>query len=99
MTRAVGHLPRANHPGCRPKRGGLGWIAINREELPTLERRFDTGLPAGTWCDVMTGGLDASGQACAGIEVVVDEQGFADVTVGPLDAVALHHRARPAARP
>ncbi|MCB9764359.1 MAG: alpha-amylase family protein [Alphaproteobacteria bacterium] len=73
-------------------RGDLGFIVINREELPTLSRVFDAGLPAGTYCDAMTGGrVDG---ACAGVSVEVDDAGMAEITVGPLDAVALHVGAR-----
>ncbi|MCB9797077.1 MAG: alpha-amylase family protein [Alphaproteobacteria bacterium] len=69
-------------------REGLGFIVINREELPTLEVTLDTGLPPGRYCDVFVGPPTEAG--CAGEAVEVDAGGRASVVVGPLGAVALH---------
>ena len=73
-------------------RGDRAFVVLNREELPTLERTFDTGLPEGTYCDVLTGGPGTDG--CVGATIEVDASGLAEIRVGPLDAVALHVDAR-----
>jgi alpha-amylase len=67
-------------------RGAQGWVAINTEGS-ALTRTFATGLPAGSYCDVITGG--ASGGRCAGQAVTVDGSGNATVTVPANGAVAV----------
>jgi alpha-amylase len=67
-------------------RGASGWVAINKEGS-ALTRTFATGLPAGTYCDVITGG--ASGGTCKGGAVTVDGSGNATVTIPANDAVAI----------
>lgn len=67
-------------------RGDRGYVVINREELPTVSRRFDTGLPPGRYCDVLAADCDAP--------IVVDGDGWADITIGPLDAAVIHVGAR-----
>ncbi len=67
-------------------RGALGFVAINREAT-TLNQTVTTGLPAGTYCDRLTGGL-VNG-ACAGTAVVVDAAGAAQLTLAPLTAIAI----------
>ncbi|MCB9744974.1 MAG: alpha-amylase family protein [Alphaproteobacteria bacterium] len=69
-------------------REGRAFIVLNREELPTLERRLPTGLPQGRYCDVYAG--PPTEQGCAGAVIEVDASGEADLVVGPLSAVALH---------
>lgn len=68
-------------------RGALGFVAINKEGS-ALTRTFTTGLPAGTYCDVIHG--DPSGTTCSGPTVTVDSAGRATITVAAMDAVALH---------
>jgi hypothetical protein len=53
-----------------------GWIAVNNESTPQTHA-FTTGLPAGTYCDV----IHANPGACAGHTVTVDAQGIVSVTV------------------
>ena len=73
-------------------RGDRAFVVINREEKPTLTRTFQTGLPEGRYCDVITGArVDG---ACTGGEITIDASGEAALTVGPLDAVATHAEAR-----
>ena len=63
-----------------------GWITINNgPEAQT--RTFSTGLPAGTYCNLIKG--VPSGGSCAGIPVTVDGHGQARVTVPALGAVAI----------
>jgi alpha-amylase len=66
-------------------------VAINKEG-GTLSRTFATGLPAGTYCDVIHG--DFSGTSCSGPAVTVDGAGNATISVGGMDAVALDIAAR-----
>jgi alpha-amylase len=68
-------------------RGGNGFVAINKEG-GTLARTFATGLPAGNYCDVLHG--DVSNGTCTGPVITVDGNGTAAVTVGGMDAVAIH---------
>ncbi len=71
-------------------RGVAGFIVINRESV-TLTASIPTALSAGTYCDVLTGGI--TGGTCAGRTVVVSG-GTAAVTVPALSAVVLHTGAR-----
>ncbi|HEY9738158.1 MAG TPA: alpha amylase C-terminal domain-containing protein, partial [Trichocoleus sp.] len=75
-------------------RGNLGFVVINGEAAP-LQRTFTTQLAPGRYCNVIEGGLAASGQKCQGAEPLeVDEAGQVSVAVGSLDAVALHVEAK-----
>ena len=74
-------------------RGSNGFVVINREARP-LSHIFQTSLPAGTYCDITTGGLTADRKACVGETVRVDSQGQAQVTVGELAAIAIHPGAK-----
>jgi alpha-amylase len=67
-------------------RGSAAWVAINAESAPVTET-FSTGLPAGTYCDVISGA--ASGGACTGTAVAVNADGQATVTVPAMDAVGI----------
>jgi alpha-amylase len=67
-------------------RGNRAWIAINNESAP-VTRTFATGLPRGTYCDVIHGSVQHGG--CAGPAVRVGGAGSASVTVPAKDSVAL----------
>jgi alpha-amylase len=67
-------------------RGAKGYIAINNSGS-ALNRTFATGLPAGTYCDVISGGV--SGGNCTGTAVTVDGSGNASFQVAPGQAVAI----------
>ncbi|MGH3375197.1 MAG: carbohydrate-binding module family 20 domain-containing protein [Actinoallomurus sp.] len=67
-------------------RGAKGYVAINNSGS-TLNRTFATGMPAGTYCDVVGGG--ASGGSCTGTAVTVDGSGNATFQVNPGSAVAI----------
>ena len=67
-------------------RGTKGWITINNE-ITAQTHAFSTGLPAGTYCDVVHG--TKSGRTCTGGSVTVNGSGRATVTVAPHDAVAV----------
>lgn len=67
-------------------RGAKGYVAINNSGS-TLNRTFATGLPAGTYCDVISGGV--SGGRCTGTAVTVNGSGNATFQVNPGSAVAI----------
>jgi alpha-amylase len=66
-------------------RGSSGFVVINNE-ASAVTRTFATGLPAGTYCDVVHGQY-ANG-SCLGPVVTVDGSGRATVAVDAHDAVA-----------
>jgi alpha-amylase len=67
-------------------RGDSAWVAIN-DESSALTETFSTGLPEGTYCDVISGA--AVDGACTGTVVAVNSSGQATVTVPADDAVAI----------
>ncbi len=67
-------------------RGDRGFVAINREAA-VVAATIATGLPAGTYCDRLTGGITAT--ACAGTSVVVDAGGTVQLSLPPNSAVAI----------
>ncbi len=70
-------------------RGNLGFVAINKESS-SLTRSFQTGLPAGTYCNVTNGQLNAAGTGCTGSTVTVASDGTANITLASWTAVAIH---------
>ena len=70
-------------------RGNRGFFVLNREEKPSLTQAFDTGLPAGRYCEVIGGGVGPDG-GCIGEAIEVGPDGTASITVGPLDVAAIH---------
>ncbi|MEY9875026.1 alpha-amylase [Streptacidiphilus sp. MAP12-33] len=70
-------------------RGDRGWIAINNESAAKTIT-VETGLPAGSYCDVIHGDLTPATGACTGSTVTVATGGTATVTVPAMDAVALY---------
>jgi alpha-amylase len=76
-------------------REGRGYVVINRES-GALTRGFDTGLPAGTYCDLAHGRVQ--GGRCTGPTVTVGAGGTLSTTVPGLSALAIAVTAR-VARP
>lgn len=76
-------------------RGNLGFVVINKESS-TLTRSFHTSLPAGSYCDIISGDFTGSptGGTCTGTVVNVDSSGNATITVGSFGAAAIHINAR-----
>ncbi len=70
-------------------RGSKGFVVINREGFG-LNRSFQTGLAAGTYCDVTKGSLNGAGTACTGPAIQVAGNGTASINVPSMEAVALH---------
>lgn len=61
-------------------RGNRGFIAINaRDNGDAFNKRVNTHLPAGTYCDMATGSK-VNGQ-CTGKTVTVGSDGFSDISV------------------
>ena len=69
-------------------RGSTAWIAINNGST-AVTQTFSTGLPAGSYCDVIHGDPGSSG-SCSGPAVTVNGSGQATVTVNPGDSVAVY---------
>jgi len=67
-------------------RGNKGFVAINREGAPVVISTA-TGLAAGTYCDVISGGR--VGATCAGASVVVGTGGTVSFTLAANQAVAV----------
>ncbi len=74
-------------------RGALGFVAINREG-GSLNRTFQTGLAAGTYCDVIHGDFNASNSTCSGPTIAVNGTGQATFTVNAMDSVAIYGGAK-----
>jgi alpha-amylase len=68
-------------------RGDKGFVAISRETA-AVTATVPTGLSAGTYCDVLTGGK--AGAACAGTPVVVDAAGAVQLSLAANTAIAIH---------
>jgi alpha-amylase len=68
-------------------RGDKGFVAINRESTPKTAT-ITTGLPAGSYCDVLTGGRN--GASCTGTSLTVGATGTVSITLGPNSAIAIH---------
>uniref|UniRef100_A0A673KDS1 alpha-amylase n=1 Tax=Sinocyclocheilus rhinocerous TaxID=307959 RepID=A0A673KDS1_9TELE len=71
-------------------RGSKGFIVINNDDW-ALNVTLNTGLPKGTYCDVISG--DKSGGSCTGKEVSVDADGRATFSISNTDEdpfIAIH---------
>ncbi len=66
-------------------RGTKGFVAISREAA-AVDTTITTGVPSGTYCDILSGGL--AGAACTGTPVVVDAAGAVHLSLAPNSAVA-----------
>jgi alpha-amylase len=77
-------------------RGDKGFVVINKEGN-ALSRSFQTGLAAGSYCDVISG--DTVAGTCSGTVVTVDASGLATLSVAANSAAALHVNARLGSQP
>ncbi|MDH5316165.1 MAG: alpha-amylase family protein [Gemmatimonadota bacterium] len=73
-------------------RGAKGFVAINNETT-AVQATVATGLPAGTYCDRLTGGV--AGTGCAGVSITVDGNGILQFTLAPGTAVAIDVATQP----
>lgn len=76
-------------------RGSLGFVIINRESYE-LTGTFQTQLPPGQYCNVIQGKLAADHRHCDADAslLTVDSQGRLRVTVGPMQAQAIHRESK-----
>jgi alpha-amylase len=81
-------------------RGDKGFVVINREDTP-LNRSFQTRMPPGAYCDVISGdfsGISPKG-SCTGRTITVDVNRNATISVPPNYAAAIHVNAVTSAQP
>ncbi len=71
-------------------RGGLGFVAINRDDNNTLSQTLQTGMPEGEYCDVIAGDFDAQTGECSGPTISVNSAGLASFNIAIQDAAAIH---------
>ncbi|MEO8451053.1 MAG: alpha amylase C-terminal domain-containing protein, partial [Gemmatimonadota bacterium] len=67
-------------------RGDKGFVAINNEAA-AVTATVGTGMPAGTYCDLLTGGKTGAG--CGGVSVVVDATGMVQLDLASKSAIAI----------
>jgi alpha-amylase len=75
-------------------RNGRGFVVINRSSNAISARQFDTGMPAGKYCEVLHTDFDAASKTCSGAPVTVDAAGKVVLTVKAGEAVAIHGGAK-----
>jgi alpha-amylase len=68
-------------------RGDRGFVAINRESA-SVSTTIATGLAAGVYCDLLTGGR--AGGACVGTSVTIDSAGSVQLSLAANSAIAIH---------
>lgn len=75
-------------------RGNRGFVAFNNDNYD-LNSSLQTGLPAGTYCDVISG--LKSGSSCTGKSIQVGSDGRANISIGSSEddgVVAIHVNAK-----
>lgn len=77
----------------------LGFIALQRGGSTSWSTWFDTGMPAGEYCDVYRSSVAEDGRGCANEEgpvspIVVNQDGWAELRVEPNRFVAIHRGQR-----
>jgi alpha-amylase len=72
-------------------RGDKGFVAISREPA-AVTASVPSGLSAGTYCDLLTGGK--AGAACVGTSVTVDAAGAVQLSLPAMTAIAIHTGAK-----
>ena len=75
----VSHWVSGNGNQIAFSRGNVGFVAINNASVSTWTKTFQTGLPAGKYCNIVHGQL--SGSSCSGDTVTVDSNGYATITL------------------
>jgi alpha-amylase len=61
-------------------RGAVGFVALNNGTSP-WQQTLATGLPAGTYCNIVQGSVSKAGASCQGGSVVVDAAGMAALDI------------------
>lgn len=72
-------------------RGDKGFIAINNEGN-AMNETLQTGLPAGTYCNIAAG--DFANDSCTGPTITVNKDGTARFEIGETQVAAMHIGAR-----
>ena len=85
---AVVGQPMTNISTSRPGalafgRGAVGFVALNNATSPWQET-LGTGLPPGTYCNIVEGLLSTDGTSCDGGSVMVDASGMAGLDLPAL---------------
>jgi len=75
-------------------RNGRGFVVINKAGGPMTSQQFDTGMPAGVYCEVLHGDFDRASKTCSGPTVTVGSDGRAAFNVPEGQAAAIHGGAR-----
>ncbi len=70
-------------------RGNKGFVAMNKTSQ-TMDRWFDTGLPPGQYCDIVSGEMATVTRGCTGQTITVQTNGWARVVVKPFDAAVIY---------
>lgn len=70
-------------------RGGLGFVVVNMEGF-NLNNTLQTGMPAGTYCDIVHADFNYQNGTCNGPTVTVDGSGNASFNVSFRNASAIH---------
>ena len=76
-------------------RGGRAFIAFNNEYSSDMSVTLQTGMPSGTYCDVISGEISADGSSCSGNYVDVDGSGNAYISLSATSEdpyLAIHER-------
>lgn len=66
-----------------------GYVVINRDGS-SINTSINTGLPAGTYCDVGQADFNFVTRTCTGPTIEVNASGFAQFNVGAMKASAIH---------
>ena len=61
-------------------RGAIGFVALNNDTV-AWTNTFQTGLPAGTYCNIAHGTLNAAGTACTSDSITVNSSGNATLSI------------------
>ncbi|MFI6169664.1 alpha-amylase family protein [Nocardia sp. NPDC051052] len=69
-------------------RGNEGYLVINGEDFPATEGAYHTSLPAGHYCDILHGTVEAG--VCTGLTYEVDSTGLLHADVAARSGLALH---------
>ena len=72
-------------------RGDLGHVVINVGD-EAVQASVSSDLPAGRYCDVISGGSSENG--CSGVSVEVGNNGEIEVSLEPLSMIAIHSEAK-----
>ena len=90
----VGNFANGTSNQIAFSRGNKGFVAINNEFAP-WNATLQTGLPAGTYCNVVQGQLTSAQTGCTGATVVVNSNGQTTLNIpanggSAVPAVAIH---------